>query len=213
MREPRFKKYALGEFAKAVRVIDNAKKRGEIKQLPTNFVGATILSILGRTTYITETSGDDYVRRRIAEDLLRFYDLVKESDSDSRGRHAPQTAASKPRRATAGKAGATQAGRVFAVGRLSPALCVASEICACAARYLLMAGAILISALPTLVRGADAQRKLSSKLLFRRIDCDSGGINPRKVCRFFRRSPAFCGFCFCGVALGNLFPPFCTPRG
>ncbi len=110
MREPRFKKYALGEFAKAVRVIDNAKKRGEIKQLPTNFVGATILSILGRTTYITETSGDDYVRRRIAEDLLRFYDLVKESDSDSRGRHAPQTAASKPRRATAAKPRRTQAG-------------------------------------------------------------------------------------------------------
>ena len=77
MREPRFKKYALGEFAKAVSVIDNAKKRGEIKNLPTNFIGATMLSILGRTTYITETPGDEYVRRRIAEDLMRFYDLVR----------------------------------------------------------------------------------------------------------------------------------------
>lgn len=100
MREPRFKKYALGEFAKAVRVIENAKKRGEIKQLPTNFVGATMLSILGRTTYITETPGDDYVRRRIAEDLLQFYDLVKESDSDFRGRNAAKTATSKLRFAT-----------------------------------------------------------------------------------------------------------------
>ena len=78
MREPRFKKYALSEFAKAIIVIHNAKKRGEIKEdIPDNFIGATILSILGRTTYITETPTDDYVRKRIAEDINRFYNLIK----------------------------------------------------------------------------------------------------------------------------------------
>jgi len=77
MREPRFKKFALGEFAKAISVIRNAKLCGEIKDVPANFVGATMLSILGRTTYITETPGDDYVRRRIREDLDRFYELIK----------------------------------------------------------------------------------------------------------------------------------------
>lgn len=78
MREPRFQAFALGEFAKAIVVVRNAKKRGEIKgSIPDNFVGATLLSILGRTTYITYTPTDDYVRRRIREDLERFYALIK----------------------------------------------------------------------------------------------------------------------------------------
>ena len=78
MREPRFKKYALSEFAKAIIVISNAKKRGEIKdEISDDFIGATILSILGRTTYITETPTDNYVRKRIAEDLDNFYNLIK----------------------------------------------------------------------------------------------------------------------------------------
>ena len=77
MREPKFKDYALGEFAKGVKVIRNAIKRKEIKKLPENFIGATILSILGRTSYITETPSDDYIRRRIKEDLTRFYELIK----------------------------------------------------------------------------------------------------------------------------------------
>ncbi len=78
MKEPRFKEFAQCEFAKAIIVIQNAKKRGEIKkEIPENFIGATMLSILGRTTYITETPSDDYIRRRIAEDLARFYDLIK----------------------------------------------------------------------------------------------------------------------------------------
>ncbi len=78
MREPRFKQFAQMEFAKAIIVIRNAKERGEIKaDLPDNFIGATLLSILGRTTYITETPSDDYIRRRIAEDLEHFYNLIR----------------------------------------------------------------------------------------------------------------------------------------
>lgn len=77
MREPRFKKYALGEFEKALKVINNAIKRGEIKKLPANFVGATILSILGRTTYITKTASSEHVRARIIEDITLFYQLIK----------------------------------------------------------------------------------------------------------------------------------------
>jgi AcrR family transcriptional regulator len=78
MREPRFKKYALSEFAKAIIVIRNAKKRKEIRDdIPDNFIGATLLSILGRTTYITATPTDAYVRQRIVEDIMRFYDLIK----------------------------------------------------------------------------------------------------------------------------------------
>ena len=56
----------------------NLKKRGEIKdEISDDFIGATILSILGRTTYITETPTDNYVRKRIAEDLENFYNLIK----------------------------------------------------------------------------------------------------------------------------------------
>ncbi len=78
MREPRFKEFAQMEFAKAIIVIRNAKARGEVKKdLPENFIGATLLSILGRTTYITETPSDTYIRRRIAEDLEHFYNLIK----------------------------------------------------------------------------------------------------------------------------------------
>lgn len=96
MREPRFQQYALAEFSKAVAVINNAKKRGEIKNLPANFVGATMLSILGRTTYITETPSDDYVRRRIAEDLWQFYELVR-ADAAAPAETPRQKSAAKKR--------------------------------------------------------------------------------------------------------------------
>ena len=43
----------------------------------SGLIGATLLSILGRTTYITATPTDAYVRTRIAEDIMRFYDLIK----------------------------------------------------------------------------------------------------------------------------------------
>lgn len=95
MREPRFQQYALAEFSKAVAVINNAKKRGEIKDLPANFVGATMLSILGRTTYITETPSDEYVRRRIAEDLWQFYELVSAGGASSTGSPLAKRAAKK----------------------------------------------------------------------------------------------------------------------
>lgn len=95
MREPRFQQYALAEFSKAVEVINNAKRRGEIKNLPANFVGATMLSILGRTTYITETPSDEYVRRRIAEDLLQFYELVRSDSVPSGGKPQSKRAATK----------------------------------------------------------------------------------------------------------------------
>ena len=42
--EPRFKLEAQIEFDKARKVIRNAIKRGEIKKIPENFIGATILA-------------------------------------------------------------------------------------------------------------------------------------------------------------------------
>lgn len=75
--EPKFKKSAQVEFDKARKVIANAVKRGEIKDLPENFIGATILAIYGRTSYITETPSNEYICSRILEDIDRFYDLIK----------------------------------------------------------------------------------------------------------------------------------------
>ena len=74
---PRFAKVVDSEFAKARLVIRNAIERGEIKKLPENFVGATILAILGRTSYITEFPSNEYICHRIVEDVNRFYDLIK----------------------------------------------------------------------------------------------------------------------------------------
>ncbi len=73
----KFTLVALEEFSKARLVIHNAIKRGEIKELPENFVGATILGILGRTSYITETPSNEYVFKRIIEDVNTFYNLIK----------------------------------------------------------------------------------------------------------------------------------------
>ncbi len=73
----KFTRVALEEFSKARLVIHNAIKRGEIKELPENFVGATILGILGRTSYITETPSNEYVFKRIVEDVDTFYELIK----------------------------------------------------------------------------------------------------------------------------------------
>ena len=77
LRDERFKKYSIEEFTKAMMVIRKAKLRGEIKDLPEKFVGATLLSILGRTTYITKTPNGDYVKKRIVEDIWNFYNLIK----------------------------------------------------------------------------------------------------------------------------------------
>ena len=75
--DPEFIGVAQAEFDKARLVIHNAMVRGEIKKLPENFVGATILAILGRTSYISKTPSNEYVCRRIIEDVNRFYDLIK----------------------------------------------------------------------------------------------------------------------------------------
>ncbi len=74
---PDFKKVAQAEFDKARKVIHNAVLRGEIKDLPENFVGATILAIFGRTSYISEIPSNEYVCRRMIEDVQRFYELIK----------------------------------------------------------------------------------------------------------------------------------------
>lgn len=75
--EPKFKTEAQAEFDKARKVIRNAIKRGEIKKLPENFIGATILAIFGRTSYITATPSNAYICKRILEDIEQFYRLIK----------------------------------------------------------------------------------------------------------------------------------------
>lgn len=75
--QPRFKNEAQTQFDKARKVIHNAIKRGEIKDLPENFIGATILAIFGRTSYITETPSNVYICKRILEDITQFYNLIK----------------------------------------------------------------------------------------------------------------------------------------
>ena len=58
-------------------MIHNAIKRAEIKDLPENFIGATILAIFGRTSYITETPSNVYICKRIIEDITQFYNLIR----------------------------------------------------------------------------------------------------------------------------------------
>lgn len=72
-----FKLIALMEFDKARKVIRNAIARKEIKCLPENFIGATILAILGRTSYITPSPTNKYIIGRILEDVEQFYNLIK----------------------------------------------------------------------------------------------------------------------------------------
>lgn len=72
-----FAAVAFAEFKNARTVIANAVKRGEIKKLPENFVGGTILAIFGRTSYITETPSNAYICKRMVEDANRFYELIK----------------------------------------------------------------------------------------------------------------------------------------
>jgi len=74
---PKFKEKVLREFDNIRKVIKNAIKRGEIKNLPENFVGATLLAILGRTSYITATPSNQYVKNRILNDIEQFYKLIK----------------------------------------------------------------------------------------------------------------------------------------
>ena len=74
---PAFRQIVLSEFEKARGVIRNAIRRGEIENLPENFVGATLLAIFGRTSYITATPSHDYVKKRILEDIEQFYALIK----------------------------------------------------------------------------------------------------------------------------------------
>ncbi len=75
--DPDFISVAQKEFDKARLVIHNAIVRGEIKSLPENFVGATILVILGRTSYISAIHSNEYICKRIVEDVNTFYDLIK----------------------------------------------------------------------------------------------------------------------------------------
>ncbi len=75
--KPKFETVALAEFENARKVIRNAIKRGEIKNFPENFVGATILAIFGRTSYITKTPSNKYITKRILEDIANFYELIK----------------------------------------------------------------------------------------------------------------------------------------
>ncbi len=77
--QPRFNRVALEEFAKAREVIHNSIVRGEVKELPENFIGATLLAIFGRTSYITETPSNEYVKKRIIEDVDTFYSLIRRS--------------------------------------------------------------------------------------------------------------------------------------
>ena len=67
----------FSEFENARKVIRNAIKRKEIKNFPENFVGATILAIFGRTSYITKTPSNKYICKRILEDIANFYELIK----------------------------------------------------------------------------------------------------------------------------------------
>jgi len=78
----KFADVADGEFGKARLVIHNAIERGEIKKVSENFVGATILAILGRTSYITEYPSNAYICKRIVEDVNRFYDLIKTNEKE-----------------------------------------------------------------------------------------------------------------------------------
>lgn len=75
--EPKFEAVALAEFENARKVIRNAIKRGEIKAFPEKFVGATVLAIFGRTSYITKTPSNKYICQRILEDIDNFYKLIK----------------------------------------------------------------------------------------------------------------------------------------
>ncbi len=75
--EPKFEAVALAEFENARKVIRNAIKRGEIKEFPEKFVGATVLAIFGRTSYITKTPSNKYICQRILEDIDNFYKLIK----------------------------------------------------------------------------------------------------------------------------------------
>ena len=77
IQNPDFKSFALEQFSMARKVIRRAIKSGEIKNVPESFVGATLLAILGRTSYITQTPGKSYVRKRILEDIESFYDIIK----------------------------------------------------------------------------------------------------------------------------------------
>ncbi len=72
-----FKQLLFAGFASARMVIHNAVLRGEIKDISESFVGATLLAIFGRTSYISETPSNEYVCKRIVEDVDIFYNLIK----------------------------------------------------------------------------------------------------------------------------------------
>ncbi len=69
--------FALRQFSMARKLIRRAIENGEVKRLPESFIGATLLAILGRTSYITETHSKNYVRNRILEDIETFYNIIK----------------------------------------------------------------------------------------------------------------------------------------
>lgn len=92
--KPEYKDFALHEFSKARRLIKNAIARGEIKaDLPDNFVGGTVLAIVGRTSYFTKVPSNAVVCERIVRDLRIFYSLIKNGGA----KRAAPAAAKKPR--------------------------------------------------------------------------------------------------------------------
>ncbi|MBO7521456.1 MAG: TetR/AcrR family transcriptional regulator [Opitutales bacterium] len=81
--KPEYKDFAIQEFSKARRLIKNAIASGEIKaDLPDNFVGATVLAIVGRTSYFTKVPSNAVICERIVRDLWLFYSLIRE-DGDA----------------------------------------------------------------------------------------------------------------------------------
>ena len=83
--KPEYKDFAQQEFAKARRLIKNAIASGEIKaDLPDNFVGATVLAIVGRTSYFTKVPSNAVICERIVRDLWIFYSLIRK-DGDAGG--------------------------------------------------------------------------------------------------------------------------------
>ncbi|MBS1485765.1 MAG: TetR/AcrR family transcriptional regulator [Opitutales bacterium] len=74
-RLPQFKDYAASEIKKMRIVLKNAISRGEIKDLPVDFLENVLLDILGRVACLS--SGNNPKISDIFKDSKRFYKLIK----------------------------------------------------------------------------------------------------------------------------------------
>lgn len=74
-RLPQFKDYAASEIKKMRIVLKNAISRGEIKDLPVDFLENVLLDILGRVACLS--SGNTPKISDIFKDSKRFYKLIK----------------------------------------------------------------------------------------------------------------------------------------